>query len=357
VLLKNESKLLPLKKSYKKIAVIGPLADNKEDMNGSWSFFGETHHPVSIVEGIKSKVEKGTEVLYHTGCNLYDNNTDKFTEAVATTNDADIVILVVGESAVMNGEGASRSDINLPGVQQQLVEAIVKTGKPVVVVLINGRPLTIEWIDQHVPSIVESWTLGSEAGHAVADVLFGDYNPSGKLPVTFPRSVGQIPIYYNHKNTGRPYDGNYGESINQRVYSSKYRDIKNTPLYPFGYGLSYTTFEYSDMNISVPKISVNEKIDVTITVKNTGAYDGEEVVQLYIRDLAGSVTRPVKELKDFQKVFLKTGESKKITFTLSANDLSFYRADMTWGTEPGQFDVFVGGSSEQVLKKSFELTN
>ncbi|HTJ51355.1 MAG TPA: beta-glucosidase BglX [Cyclobacteriaceae bacterium] len=357
VLLKNEGKLLPLKKNYKKIAVIGPLADNKEDMNGSWSFFGETQHPVSIVEGIKSKVEKGTEVLYHTGCNLYDNNTDKFAEAVTTANNADVVIMVVGESAVMNGEGASRSDINLPGVQQQLVEIIAKTGKPVVVVLINGRPLTLEWIDQHIPSIVESWTLGSEAGHAVADVLFGDYNPSGKLPVTFPRSVGQIPIYYNHKNTGRPYGGNYSEPASQRVYSSKYRDIKNTPLYPFGYGLSYTSFEYSDMNLSVPKISANEKIDVTITVKNTGAYDGEEVVQLYIRDLVGSVTRPVKELKGFQKVFLKAGESKKIIFTLSANDLSFYRADMTWGTERGQFDVFVGGSSEQVLKKSFELTN
>jgi beta-glucosidase len=267
------------------------------------------------------------------------------------------VIMVVGESAVMNGEGASRAEIGLPGVQENLVKAIAATGKPIVVVLINGRPLTIEWIDKNIPAILETWTLGSEAGHAVADVLFGDYNPSGKLPMTFPRTVGQVPIYYNHKNTGRPYHGDYNEPLSQRIYQSKYRDIKNTPLYPFGYGLSYTTFEYSDVTLSSDKMNSTGKIEATVAVTNKGAVDGEEVVQLYIRDIVGSVTRPVKELKDFQKVLIKAGESKKISFTLTTEDLSFYRADMSWGAEPGQFDVYIGGSSEQVKKKSFELTD
>jgi beta-glucosidase len=357
VLLKNQNQLLPLKKDYKTIAVIGPLADDKENMNGSWSFFGESQHPVSILEGIKSKLGKGTNILFHAGCNLYDNNKDKFNEAVSIASKAEVVILAVGEGLQMNGEGASRADIGLPGVQQELVEAIAKTGKPIVVVLLNGRPLTIEWIDQNIPAIVESWTLGSEAGNAVADVLFGDYNPSGKLPVTFPRSLGQIPIYYNHKNTGRPYNGDYKESANNRFYSSRYRDIKNTPLYPFGYGLSYTTFNYSEISLNSDKINSGEKLEVTITVSNTGQYDGEEVVQLYIHDLVGSVTRPVKELKGFQKVFIKAGESKKIIFMISAKDLSFYRADMSWGTEPGFFDIFIGGNSVDLQKKRFELVN
>lgn len=357
VLLKNEKQLLPLKKTYKKIAVIGPLGDDKEDMNGSWAFFGEPQHPVSIVEGIKSKLGKNTEVLFHAGCNLYDDAKDKFTEAAAVASKADVVVLAVGESAVMNGEGASRADIGLPGVQQDLVEAIAKTGKPIVLVLLNGRPLAIEWIDQNIPAILETWTLGSEAGNAIADVLFGDYNPSGKLPVTFPRSLGQVPIYYNHKNTGRPYNGDYKEPASNRFYSSRYRDIKNSPLYPFGFGLSYTTFNYADFSLSSDKINADEKLDVTVTVTNTGSIDGEEVVQLYIRDLVGSVTRPVKELKGFQKIFLKAGESKKVNFTITTKDLSFYRADMSWGFEPGFFDIFVGGNSEDLQKKRFELVN
>jgi beta-glucosidase len=357
VLLKNEKQLLPLKKNYKTIAVIGPLGDDKEDMNGSWSFFGEAQHPISITEGIKAKIGKGTEVLYSAGCNLYDDAKDKFAAAVETAQKADVVVIAVGESAVMNGEGASRADIGLPGVQQELVEAIAKTGKPIVVLLLNGRPLAVEWIDQNIPAILETWTLGSEAGNAIADVLFGDYNPSGKLPITFPRALGQVPIYYNHKNTGRPYYGDYKESLNNRFYSSRYRDIKNSPLYPFGYGLSYTTFTYTDFTLNRDKINTDGKLDVSVTLTNSGSYDGEEVVQLYIHDLVGSVTRPVKELKGFQKIFLKAGESKKVSFTITSKDLSFFRADMTFGTEPGFFDVFIGGNSEDLIKKRFELVN
>jgi beta-glucosidase len=355
VLLKNSNQLLPLKKSVKTIAVIGPLADNKEDMNGSWSFFGESQHPVTILQGIRERAGKDTKVLFHAGCDLYNNATDKFAEAKAIAKQADVVVMAVGESAVMNGEGASRAEIGLPGVQEDLVKAIVATGKPVVVMLFNGRPLTIEWISQNVPSILETWTLGSEAGHAVADVLFGDYNPSGKLPVTFPRSVGQIPIYYSHKNTGRPYNGDYTEPLNQRIYQSKYRDEKNSPLYPFGFGLSYTTFEYSDITLSSTEIDQNSKLEASVTVTNKGAYDGEEVVQLYIRDLIGSVTRPVKELKGFKKIMLKAGESAKVSFVLTAQDLAFYRSDMSWGSEPGSFEIFIGTNSDDTKKKAFEL--
>jgi beta-glucosidase len=357
VLLKNTAQILPLKKSGGSIAVIGPLAANKEDMNGSWSFFGEAQHPVSVLEGIKAKVGNNVKVTYNTGCNLYDNSRDKIAEAVTIAAQADVAVVVVGESAVMNGEGASRSEITLPGVQEDLVKAIVATGKPTVVLLINGRPLAVEWIDQHATAILETWTLGSEAGNAVADVLFGDYNPSGKLPMTFPRSVGQVPIYYNHKNTGRPYNGNYSEPLDQRIYQSKYRDVKNSPLYPFGFGLSYSSFEYSDITMNTNKIDMDGKIDASVVVTNKGNYDGEEVVQLYVRDLVGSVTRPVKELKGFKKIFLKAGESAKVTFSISDEDLAFYRGDMSWGSEPGNFELFIGTNSDNVKKQSFELVD
>jgi beta-glucosidase len=355
VLLKNSGSLLPLKKDYKSIAVIGPLSDNKEDMNGSWSLFAESADPVSILQGVKSKVSSKTQVLHHNGCNLYDNDKSNFDAAVAVAQKADVVIMVVGESSVMNGEGASRGNINLPGVQEDLVKAIAATGKPVVVTLINGRPLTLEWIDENIPAIVETWTLGSEAGNAIAEVLFGDYNPSGKLPVSFPRHLGQIPIYYNHKNTGRPYHGKYDEPASQRQYVSKYRDIKNSPLYPFGYGLSYSTFEYSDITLSSSKLAKGQNLDVGVKITNKSAIDGEEVVQLYLRDIVGSVTRPVMELKSFQKVLLKAGETRTILFTITEKDLCFYRGDMSWGSEPGMFEVFVGGDSRQVKKSSFEL--
>lgn len=354
VLLKNEKKLLPLKQSYKKIAVIGPLANNQEDMNGSWSFFGEAQHPISILNGIKEALPK-TEVLFSEGCNLYDNKTDKFSEAVRIAKQSELVIMVVGESAPMNGEGASRADIGLPGIQQELVEEIYKTGKPIVLLLVNGRPLAIEWIDQNIPAIVETWTLGSQAGLAVADVLTGAYNPSGKLPVTFPRHVGQVPIFYNHKNTGRPYRGNHTEPGQERVYRSRYRDVANSPLYPFGYGLSYSTFTYSNLVLSQDKMNNGDSIQVTVTITNESAVEGTEIAQLYIRDLFGSVTRPVRELKGFKKVTLKANESKSVSFTITRETLSFYRGDMTWGTEPGTFKVFVGTNSAETLEKEFEL--
>jgi beta-glucosidase len=355
VLLKNEGQLLPLSKNIKKIAIIGPLAANKEDMNGSWSFFGEPGDPVSVLEGIKAKVSPGTVVSYHRGCNLYDQSLKAIDSAVSIARNADVIVVVVGESAVMNGEGASRSDIGLPGGQLELIQAIHKTDRPVVVMLVNGRPLALNWIHENVPAILETWTGGSETGNAVADILFGDYNPSGKLPVTFPRSAGQIPIYYSHKNTGRPYSGANDEPLNQRMYVSKYRDVPNSPLYPFGFGLSYSTFVYGDILLSQPVLKKGGKISATIQIRNSSTRDGEEVVQLYIRDRVGSVTRPVKELKGFQKISLKAGESRVVTFTLTPEDLAFYRADMTWGSEPGTFDLFIGGSSEDVKNISFEL--
>jgi beta-glucosidase len=357
VLLKNTAQVLPIAKSVTSIAVVGPLAANKEDMNGSWSFFGESKDPISILEGIRERAGKSIKVLHHEGCDLYTDSKEKFAGAVATAKQADVVVMVVGESAVMNGEGASRAEIKLPGVQEDLVKEVVAAGKPVIVLLVNGRPLTIEWIDQHATAILETWTLGSEAGHAVADVLFGDYNPSGKLPMTFPRSVGQIPIYYNHKNTGRPYNGNYSEPREQRVYQSKYRDVKNSPLYPFGFGLSYTTFNYSEISLNSNKLDKDGKIEANVTVTNTGNVDGEEVVQLYIRDMVGSVTRPVKELKGFKKISLKAGESSKVSFTLSSEDLAFYRKDMSWGSEPGAFEIYIGTNSQDVKKQSFELVD
>jgi beta-glucosidase len=326
-------------------------------MNGTWSFFGESKDPVSILQGIKSKANSKTNVLHHAGCNLYDDDRSGFDGAVALAKKADVVIMVIGESAVMNGEGASRGNINLPGVQEELVKAIAATGKPVVVTLVNGRPLTLEWLDANIPAILETWTLGSEAGNAVADVLFGDYNPSGKLPISFPRSVGQIPVYYNHKNTGRPYYGKYDEPASQRQYVSKYRDIKNTPLYPFGFGLSYSSFVYSEITLSTPTIRKGQAMRVSVDVTNKSNRDGEEVVQLYIRDPVASVTRPVKELKGFQKIMLRAGESKTVTFTLTEKDLCFYRSEMSWGSEAGKFDVFIGGDSQQVKKSSFELTH
>ncbi len=355
VLLKNENSRLPISKDIKRIAVIGPLADNKADMNGSWSFFGRAEDPVSILQGLQQKVGSNTKINFAPGCNLYDDGKEKFAAARSLAAQSDVVIMVIGESAVMNGEGASRSKIGLPGVQEDLVKEIYATGKPIIVVLVNARPLAIEWVDQHIPAILETWTLGSTAGTAIADVLFGDFNPSGKLPVTFPRNEGQIPIYYSHRNGGRTYRGNYQEPLSERIYQSKYRDVRNEPLYPFGFGLSYTQFEYSQLTLDKNQITMGENLTVTVQVKNTGARSGEEVVQLYIRDWVGSATRPVKELKGFEKISLGGGESKKVSFVLTPQDLSFYRGDMTWGTEPGKFSVFVGGSSRDVMEVSFEL--
>jgi len=348
VLLKNDKQLLPLSKTQKKIAVIGPLANARQEMIGSWSAAGDWSKAVTLIEGIKSKVASTGQMLYAKGCNINDDSTKYLAEAIRVAKQADVVVLAVGEAALMTGEAASRASLDLPGIQQRLVEEIQKTNKPVVVVLMNGRPLTINWIDKNVPSILETWFLGTQSGYAIADVLFGDYNPSGKLPVTFPRSVGQIPIFYNMKNTGRPIDRN-------NKYTSKYLDESNDPLYPFGYGLSYTTFTYSDVVLNKKSITDEEELSVTCKVTNTGLYDGEEVVQLYIRDIVGSVTRPVKELKGFEKIMLKKGESKDVVFKLTANDLSFYKKDMTFGAEPGKFQVMIGGNSRDVKMAEFEL--
>jgi beta-glucosidase len=354
VLLKNKNQILPLGKEYKRIALIGPLANNQEDMNGSWSFFGEAQHPVSIAQGLREALPN-TQFTLADGCNLYDSSTAGFDEAVKTARQSELVIMIVGESAPMNGEGASRAHIGLPGVQQRLVEEIHKTGKPMIVLLVNGRPLAIEWIDKHVDAVVETWTLGSEAGHAVADVLTGVYNPGGKLPVTFPRHEGQIPIFYNHKNTGRPYTGNHTEPGYERVYRSRYRDVPNTPLYPFGYGLSYSQFEYKNLTLSSQVMGAEDSIQVRVTVTNESRVPGEEVIQLYLRDVAGSATRPVMELKGFKKVYFNGHEAKEIAFTVTADMLAFYRGDMSWGTEPGKFKIMVGTSSSQVLQAEFQL--
>jgi beta-glucosidase len=348
VLLKNEKSLLPLSTSLRRIAVIGPLADAKREMIGSWSAAGDWKKSVTLLEGIKAKVAAGTQVLYAKGANINDDSTTYFAQAVRTALQADVVVLAVGESAGMTGEAASRSSLELPGVQQKLVEEIYKTGKPVVVVLMNGRPLTINWIDQHIPAVLETWFLGTQAGHAISDILFGAYNPSGKLTMSFPQNLGQVPIFYNGKNTGRPRDVN-------NKYTSKYLDVSNEPLYPFGYGLSYTTFTYGDLVINRKELTDQNELNVTCRVTNTGNMAGEEVIQLYVRDLVGSVTRPVKELKGFQKIMIAKGESRDITFTIHAADLSFYRRDMSFGPEAGRFQVFVGGNSIDLKEANFEL--
>jgi beta-glucosidase len=350
VLLKNDKQVLPISKNVKTIAVIGPLAHARRDMLGNWSAAGDWRKCVTLLEGVRNTVGRTAKVLYAKGCPIEADSTAGINAAVQTARQADVVVLALGEGGYMSGEASSRTSLNLPGVQQQLLEAIMKTGKPVVVTLSNGRALTIPWMDQHVPAILETWFLGTEAGNAMADVIFGDYNPSAKLPVTFPRSLGQVPIFYSMKNTGRPLDL-------KNKYTSKYLDESNDPLYPFGYGLSYTTFTYGDVKVDKAKMSItkNESLVVSCTVTNNGKVAGEEVVQLYVRDLVGSVTRPVKELKNFEKLMLQPGESREMKFTLTIPDLSFYRRDMSFGTEPGKFQVFIGGNSRDTKQAEFVL--
>lgn len=348
VLLKNERGVLPLKKTVKSIALIGPLADNRKDILGSWWGFGDEKHSETVLQGIREKVP-GAKVSYARGCGFTEPSEAGFAEAVRLARESDVVVAVLGESEGMSGEAASRSEIGLPGVQEKLLQALHATGKPVVLVLMNGRPLTIEWADKNVPSILEAWFLGTRTGGAVADVLFGDYNPSGKLPITFPRRVGQIPIYYAHKNTGRPALPGSGK------YVSKYLDVENSPLYPFGHGLSYTTFAYADLDVKTSE----KGVAVEVTVKNTGGVAGGEVAQLYIQDEVGRVTRPVKELKGFRKVFLKPGETKRIAFLVTRDELSFhYRDDdgrVKRAFEPGFYRVWVGGDSLSGAGARFEL--
>ncbi len=369
VLLKNAGGLLPLKRSGT-IALVGPLADDHRDMLGSWSAAGDWKKSVSVIEGMKQAAGPGIKLLYAKGANILEDSAileqlnanggdilrdtrspgQMIDEAVGIAAQSDVVVAVLGEPFGMTGEAASRSDIGLPANQEELLKALVKTGKPVVLVLMNGRPLTLPWEDGHVPAILEAWYGGTEAGNAVADVLFGDYDPSGKLTVSFPRNVGQIPIYYNHKNTGRPYDGKSLEK-----YKSRYLDVANDPLYPFGYGLSYTRFSYSGLTLDKTTMRPEDALQIRVTVTNSGDYDGEETVQLYIRDLAASITPPVKELKAFQKVFLKKGENRELVFRLTADDLKFYNQDLRLVNEPGRYKVFVGTNSEQVMEAAFNL--
>lgn len=297
------------------------------------------------------KVNTDTKLFYAKGCNINDTVRAGFAEAVAVANEADIVIISVGEARDMSGEAKSRSSIQLPGVQEELIKVIMATGKPVVVMISAGRPLIFNWTADHAPAILYTWWLGTEAGNAMADVLFGDYNPSGKLPMSFPRTEGQIPIYYNYYNTGRP-----ATSDSDRFYRSAYIDLSIHPKYPFGYGLGYSKFEYSEIRMSKKKFNPGEKVDAIVTVRNTGEYDGEEVVQLYIRDITGSVVRPVKELKGFQKILLKKGEAKDIRFTIGADDLRFYNDKLQYIYEPGEFKLFIGGSSADVKETNFQLT-
>jgi len=370
VLLKNENQVLPLQ-NKKTIALVGPLADNRENMTGTWSVAADFSKSVSLLDGLKDALGSNTNVLYAMGTNVvsdaqldsrisifgkptkWDNRSQKemIAEAVAVARKSDVVVVAVGESAEMSGEASSRSDISLPENQRELLEALLETGKPVVMVLFTGRPLTISWEKANVPAILNVWFAGTEAGDAIADVLLGKVNPSGKLSATFPQNVGQIPIYYNHKNTGRPLaDGAWFLK-----FRSNYLDISNDPLFPFGFGLSYTTFDYKNLKLSDSGLTANGQLTVSVEVTNSGNYDGAEVVQLYLRDLVGSVTRPVKELKGFQKIFLKKGESHTVKFTLTEKDLRFYNSNLQLVSEPGDFKVFVGASSANTLEADFAL--
>ncbi|MDP1676521.1 MAG: glycoside hydrolase family 3 N-terminal domain-containing protein [Bacteroidota bacterium] len=349
VLLKNEKNLLPLSKKIKSIAVVGPLADDKANPLGFWNALGDPTKVTTVLEGIRKTVSSSTKIIYAKGCEIDSLDTSGFKKAVETAKRSDVVIAVVGESAVMSGESKCRSSLNLPGVQEEFIKALLSTGKPVIVVLMNGRPLTIEYIDSHVPAILETWFLGMEAGNAIADVLFGDYNPSGKLVTTFPRTVGQIPIHYNHKNSGRP------SNPDPKSYSVRYLDLPITPLYPFGYGLSYTQFTYGKPSLNSHSITTTDSIMVSVDVKNSGSRAGEEVVQLYIRDEFGSVTRPVKELKGFKKIFLNPDETKRVDFIVTPELLSMYDIDMHYGVESGTFKVYVGTNSSDVQEASFEV--
>ncbi|MEI7736428.1 MAG: glycoside hydrolase family 3 C-terminal domain-containing protein, partial [Ferruginibacter sp.] len=362
VLLKNANNLLPLKKSGT-IALVGPLADNKENMPGTWSVAANFSKATSVLAGLKEVVGDKAKIIYARGSNLdYDAAFEEragmfgkdlkrdnrptaeiIQEAVNAANQSDVVVAALGESAEMSGECSSRSDIQIPEAQKDLLKALLKTGKPVILVLFTGRPLALKWENDNVPAILNVWFGGSEAGYAIADVLFGDVNPSGKLSTTFPQNVGQVPIYYNHKNTGRPLEGQWFQK-----FRSNYLDVSNEPVYPFGYGLSYTNFGYSDIKLSAATLKGNQTLTASVTVTNNGKFDGKEVVQLYIHDVVGSMTRPVKELKGFQKIDIKAGESKTVTFSITTNDLKFYNNDLKYDWEAGEFEIMIGGNSRDV---------
>ena len=348
VLLKNENQLLPLSPTTKKVAIIGPFAKATVENHGFWSiaFPDDSQRIVTQFDGIKAQLDKNSELLYAKGCNANDNDKSLFAEAVETAKKADVVIMTLGEGHAMSGEAKSRSNIHFSGVQEDLLKEIAKTGKPIILMINAGRPLVFDWASENIPTIVYTWWLGTEAGNSIADVLFGKINPGGKLPMTFPRTEGQIPIYYNHYNTGRPAKNN-----TDRNYVSAYIDLDNNPAYPFGFGLSYTAFQYSDVNVSATQLKGNQTLTASVTLTNSGNYDGEEVVQLYIRDLVGKVVRPVKELKGFQKIFLKKGESKTVSFNITPEDLKFYDDELNFDWESGEFDIMIGTNSAQVQTK------
>lgn len=353
VLLKNDKQILPLSKETKTIAFIGPMVKPKRINHGFWAVDlkdVDSTYIVSQWEGLQNKVGKKTKLLYARGCGVEDMSKAGFQEAVDVANQADVVILSIGERWNMSGEAKSRSNLQLPGVQEDLIKELQKTGKPIVILINAGRPLIFNWTADNMPTIVYTWWLGSEAGNAIADVLFGDYNPSGKLPMSFPRTEGQIPIYYNHFSTGRP-------SINEdKVYKSAYIDLPNSPKFPFGYGLSYTTFSYGDLKLSKTKMKDTETLEVSMTLTNTGKFAGEEVVQLYLQDKFGSVVRPIIELKDFQKVKLQPGETKTLTFVINNEKLAFYNQALEFKSEPGAFNLMIGSSSSDIrLSANFEL--
>ena len=368
VLLKNQNNVLPLKKSGT-IALIGPLADNKENMPGTWSVAANFSKATSLLSGIKSVVGENVKVLYAKGSNLDADAafearatmfgkslkrderpaTDIINEAVSIANQSDVVVAALGEAAEMTGEASSRTNLNIPDVQVDLLKALLKTGKPVVLVLFTGRPLTIKWENDNVPAILNVWFGGSEAGFAIADVLFGEVNPSGKLTTTWPQNVGQVPLFYNHKNTGRPLNGPWFQK-----FQSNYLDVNNDPLYPFGFGLTYSSFTYGDLKLSAASLKGNQTLTASITVTNNGKYDGKEVVQLYVRDIVGTNTRPLKELKGFQKIELKAGETKTVSFSITPNDLKYYyqtntgNNNLIYDWEAGEFEIMIGGNSRDV---------
>ncbi|GAB0157399.1 beta-glucosidase BglX [Chryseobacterium sp. Alg-005] len=348
VLLKNKGNILPLSKSVKTVALIGPFGKETTANHGFWSiaFKDDNQRIVTQFDGIKNQLNENSTLLYAKGCNVDDQDRSMFAEAVETAKKADVVIMTLGEGHAMSGEAKSRSNLHFTGVQEDLLKEIAKTGKPIILMINAGRPLVFDWAADNIPAIMYTWWLGTEAGNSIADVLFGTVNPGGKLPMSFPRTEGQIPVYYNHYNTGRPAKNN-----TDRNYVSAYIDLDNDPKFPFGYGLSYTQFKYSDMKLSSTDLKGHQTLTITVNVSNTGNYDGEEVVQLYIRDLFGKVIRPVKELKGFQKIAIKKGESKAVTFKLTPEDLKFYDNALNYDWEGGEFDIMVGTNSQEVQTK------
>jgi len=352
VLLKNDKNVLPLRKDQK-VAFVGPLVNDEWNIIGSWAATGDRNgYAVSVREGVNKIITDKGKVTFDKGVEIVDGRRDMMQAALDNARKADVIVAVMGEFENMTGEAASRTNIDLPGIQKEFLAELKKLGKPVVLVLMNGRPLTLSWEDANMDAILEAWYPGTMGGDAIAQTLYGMSVPGGKLPMTFPRNVGQVPLYYNAKNTGRPYLGNADP---EQKYKSRYIDVDNSPLYPFGYGLSYTTFDYSNLRLSSGTLAMNGTLTVSIDVANTGNFDGEEVVQLYVRDLVGSVTRPVKELKGFKKLLIKKGEKKTVEFELSADDLRFYNIDMEFVAEPGDFEVYVGGSSAAGLNDKFVL--